>query len=236
MAKLNGARLQWISVLHLALAVQAAPPQDLRLGTEAAAALAYFPQSELASAGAALARLRPPRLRPELRARIMATLPAEGQLTPSAEERAKLAAADPILAFHDRTGAVEVKLIEVFQAFVGLHGRSVVLVSRPALTVLSAAEVQALVAHELGHDYLWEEYERAAAKKDRRVIRELELRCDGIALLTLRAMKLDIKALGLALAKINRFNARFGTPADVDEYVSDAERARFHEAFLSLCR
>ncbi len=205
MAKLNSAGLQWISVLHLALAVVAAPSQDARLGTEAAAALGYFPRSELASVGALLARLRPLRLRPEARSRITATLPPVGELTPSAEERAKLAAADSILAFHNRTGAVEVKLIEVFQAFVGLHGRSVVLVSQPALTVLSAAEVQALVAHELGHDYFWEEYERAAGKKDRRLIRELELRCDAISLLTLRAMKLDTKALGLALAKINRF-------------------------------
>lgn len=181
-----------------------------------------------------LGRLRPPRLAPQLRARVIASLPTEGELAPSAKERAKIGAADLILAFHERTGALEVKLVEVFQASVELHGRSVVLISRPALNLLSASEVQVLVAHELGHDYFWQEYEQAASKIDKRLLRELELRCDAIAILTFRAMNLDGKALGSAVAKINRFNARFGTPVNVDRYVSDAERARFHEALLSL--
>jgi hypothetical protein len=201
---------------------------------DASAALLFFPRSELASPESLLARLRPPKLLPEFRTRIIASLPREGELLPTARERSTMSATDRILAFHDRVGAVELKLIDTFQAGIGLHGRSVILISRRAIKLLSASELQALVAHELGHDYFWEEYEQAAAQNRKHVLREIELRCDAIALLTLRALNLDSNALGSALTKIDRFNAQFGTPMNIDNYVSTVERTRFHNTLLRI--
>lgn len=45
---------------------------------------------------------------------------------------------------------------------------------------------------------------------------------------------LDSNALSSALTKIDGFNARFGTPMNIDKYVSNAERTRFHNAFLRM--
>jgi predicted SprT family Zn-dependent metalloprotease len=54
-----------------------------------------------------------------------------------------------------------------------------VLASREGLWVLSPDEFAALVAHEIAHDYLWQEYRRARDRKDHQTMQELELRCAG---------------------------------------------------------
>ena len=52
-------------------------------------------------------------------------------------------------------------------------------------------EFAALVAHEIGHEYVWLEYRQAEQRHDHARIRELELRCDGVAVLTIRRLGLD---------------------------------------------
>jgi hypothetical protein len=44
------------------------------------------------------------------------------------------------------------------------------------------------VAHELGHDYVWDEFEEASTLRDNRRLQELELRCDGIAVIALQRL------------------------------------------------
>ena len=73
------------------------------------------------------------------------------------------ASEDGIDRGHDRAHVFQTKLIEVPQAVVALHHRTVLLISRAALELLSGAELQALVAHEVGHDYFWPEFERTLA-------------------------------------------------------------------------
>jgi len=224
--------LQWFGMILSVAPVCAAGKADKRdLGAEALDAIQFFAQRDLASVQA-LQRIRSPRLPPEIRAAVLQSLPPEGALKPKAGEQRKLAGIDALLGLHDRTGAIEVKVIDTFQAAVALHARSVLLISRPALNVLTPEEVQALAAHEIGHDYFWDEYEQAIARAQRKVIRELELRCDGIALLALRVLKVDPRALATAIRKLDKFNARFGVPLNVDRYVSEAERFRFQRAFL----
>jgi hypothetical protein len=73
------------------------------------------------------------------------------------------------------------KVIDVDHAFVGLHPRTVVLASPPALSLFSDAEFAALVAHELGHEFVWSVHWDAMHRHDHHAMRELELRCDAIA-------------------------------------------------------
>jgi hypothetical protein len=153
---------------------------------------------------------------------------------PSCWERTKLGSLEPILRYHDRFGVVAIKLIEVLQAGIGLHARSVLLVSRRALGLLSAAELQALIAHEMGHDFFWEEYERARARRDTRALQEIELKCDGVAVLTLTALRLDATTLESATRKLTHFNETLGATANADGYPSLAARARFVRDILSL--
>ena len=76
----------------------------------------------------------------------------------------------PVLAFHKREHDMELRLITAGKlAFAGLHERTVLLISREALRLFDTNEVRAIGAHELGHDYLWDDYEEA---RDERATRD----------------------------------------------------------------
>ena len=109
------------------------------------------------------------------------------------------------------------------------------LASRPALALLSALEFQAVVAHEIGHDYFWEE-ERDVHDKAPYARRQLELRCDAIAVLTLLQLDLDPTSVVSALRKLARFNDTFGMRIDASQYPSTIEREQFARALVDLVR
>lgn len=163
------------------------------------------------------------------RAEIIATLPTSGHVTPSPGEQQTLASARALLRALHRSDVVVV-VIDVPQAFIGLHGRVVLLVSRPALTLLSSSEVTAVVAHELGHDLLWEHYEQARRDNATTRLRTLELRCDAIAVLILRSKRLAVARLVTGLGKLERFNKSISAVADSDRYPHLALRSRVIEA------
>ena len=120
------------------------------------------------------------------------------------------------------------------QAFVGLHARSILLISRRAMRLVSAEELQALVAHEMGHDYFWSDYQQARERRDLLALREVELKCDGIAGLTLVALGLAPTALMSAERKVRRFNETIDAVANADAYPSSSERERFIRAVIVL--
>jgi len=175
---------------------------------------------------------RPTPVTPESKARILQSLPKEGEVTSLPEgQRRKLAGIAPILRFHGRESVYEVKVISVAQARVGLHARVVVLISEHALALLSAEELQAQVAHEVGHEYVWDQYESAVKRFDRQCLRELELLCDGIATVTLLRLGLPPKHLIRGLKKTAAYNReRFGRALDEDSYPALSERSQFIEA------
>lgn len=109
-----------------------------------------------------------------------------------------------------------------------LHARAVVLVSEPALDLLDPEELQALVAHEVGHEYFWSEYFRARRDDDRSLLQTLELLCDGLAIVTLRRAGMDPRRLTSALEKTSRYNReRFGAARNEEDYPAIGERRRF---------
>jgi Zn-dependent protease with chaperone function len=108
---------------------------------------------------AILRLLRPPLLRAEQRARVLAALPDFSDLQRDLDERAKLAMLETVLVYHERAHAFEIKVIDSPQAAVVLYQRAVLLISRTALRLISAGELQTLVAHEIGHEYFWREFE-----------------------------------------------------------------------------
>lgn len=193
----------------------------------AAIALRFFEALATRDAGAALGALRPPAVDDDERAKAVAVLPETGELEPDRGERAKLATLEHVLAYHGRARIFETKVIDLPQAVVALHQRAVLLISRPALRLLSGAELQALVAHEIGHDFFWPEFERTLAHGDQQGRHELELKCDGVAVLTLVALRLDPSRLANGLRKQGRFNEKLGAEANVADYPPLHERQRF---------
>ena len=159
---------------------------------------------------------------------ILSALPPEGKVkTLGAAAQKKVDAVRQLLTA-TRRDWYEIKVIDVPHAAIALHARAVVLISAPAVAVLSAAELQAAAAHEIGHEYVWTEWNRAQKYADQKRLRELELVCDAIAIVTLRELGMDASGLIDVLDKIGRFNREhLGTTINETNYPTIAERRAF---------
>jgi hypothetical protein len=182
----------------------------------------------------ALRSVRPAPVTADVRARALATLPAKGHLNPTAREARNLSGLEPVLSFHERAGVVTVKVIDVPQAAVGLHARSILLLSRPAIGVLSALELQAVAAHEMGHDFFWGAYSRARAGSDWLALEEIELKCDGIAALTMRELGVDPEAVVTGARALARHNEALGKPVNTAGYPAPGSRVTFVRDVVAL--
>jgi hypothetical protein len=182
-----------------------------------------------------LTQCRPEAVTDAEREGVVATLPSEGAVTElRSAERAKIDAVAPVLRFHGRDTVYEVRVIDVPQAWTGLHGRAVLLISRPALGLLSTAELQALIAHEIGHEYLWAAWEAAREADDTRRIREVESACDAIAALTLEELGIPPARLASAIEKVFAYNrARFGVAGNDPNYPTMKERRQLVAKFTA---
>jgi hypothetical protein len=166
------------------------------------------------------------------RAQILRTLPTEGEVTNLTDAaRQKLAALGKLLRASGHGSDYEIKVIDIPQARIGLFERSVVFISENALALTDGDDLQALMAHELGHDYIWGEYQRASERKDHTRLKQLELMCDAIAIVILDGLGLDPSRLMTAVEKITRYNQEFRGPM-VDErgYPTLSERRAFARA------
>ena len=178
-----------------------------------------------------LNRLSPlPRIAPDIKQSVIASLPTEGEvrtLTPA--DHSKLESVALVLKLHGRDADYLFKVVESSQARVAIHGRFVVLVTDTALRLLTRSQLQALVAHEIGHEYVWEEYEDARKRNDWRRVRELELFCDGVAVQTLVRIGAASSSLIDALRIMTASDQRNGFVPDPtrDSHPSLVERARF---------
>jgi len=200
----------------------------------ASRAFRFFEALPPGDARTALAAFRPAPIAVADRARALATLPAEGELRPDAAEARKLASLESVLSYHDRLGVLVIKVIDVPQAAIGLCARSILLLSRHALRIVSADELQALVAHEMGHDFFWADHDRARARGDTQALQEVELKCDGIAALTMASLGLDADVLGSGVRKVTHANEAIGATANASGYPDLVERARFVREVLAL--
>lgn len=155
----------------------------------------------------------------------MNVLPTEGEvLKLEAEAQQKVDAVRQLLSATRREWYL-IKVVDVPQAAVGLHARAVLLISAPAIALVNAAELQALAAHEIGHEYVWSEWHHARQQRARAGLKELELVCDAIAVVTLHRLGLDPGPLIAALEKISQFNReRFGASAAEMDYPMVRER------------
>ena len=230
------AHIGTLVILRLVLLLQTSAASELPPDSPAAHALRFFAALPLTTVEGALESLRPEPIRREDKQRALASLPVEGELRPTAGEATKLESLRRVLIYHKREDVLEVKVIDLPQAAAVLYARSIVLISRPALRVLSAVELQAVVAHEIGHEYFWDEELRLRNKKDSSARREIELRCDAIAILTLLQLDLDPALVVSAAAKVTGFNERRGMRIDAEQYPTVAEREQFTRALVDLLR
>jgi hypothetical protein len=119
-------------------------------------------------------------------------------------------------------------MIDLPQAALALHARALLLISAPAVALLNATELQAMAAHEIGHEYVWIEWNRARQRADRERLKELELICDAIAAVILRQLGMNPSKLIEGVEKVTRFNReRFGSATHENSYPTLGERRAF---------
>lgn len=204
-------------------------------------ALRFFVGDDFNTASFDLDRSRPQTVSPAFKATVLKSLPPEGRVTKLKEsQRRKLEALDVVLQIHHRKSIYYVAVFESSPkpfAFIGLHQRAILLISDVALNLLDAAELQASIAHEIGHEYVWAEYLEAARRNDDRRLKELELICDGVGILTLQRAGVNPMALLTGAQKITNFNATStGPAANGHRYPSAEERQRFAQAILAWAK
>jgi Zn-dependent protease with chaperone function len=87
------------------------------------------------------------------KALILASLPPESEVTDlNLADPTKLAGLEPVLQAANRDSVYVVKVVDAAQAGVGLYERTVLLITKAALDLLNRDELQALAAHEIGHE------------------------------------------------------------------------------------
>ena len=200
------------------------------LGKEA---LDYFAKSENGNLESYLKRIRPVGVSADRRARLVASIRKEDIVSPSFQRQAKLDALRPILIYHDRAG-IEVKVVRLGLAWAGFFEGAAIVVSEEAVDILTADELQAVVAHELGHEYFAAEYELARNNKQKDKVKELELKCDGVAIITLSGLGLNPNSLSSAVSKLTKFNERHGMRNNPALMASLDERLRFFQGMTKL--
>ena len=186
--------------------------------------------------GALLESLRPLPISEKDKHLALSTLPIDGQLQPTPDEVTKLSSIERVLIYHKRQDVFEAKVIDLPYAAIVLHARSILLITRPALRLLSAMELQAVVAHEAGHEYFWTEFLHLRDGDHAEARQELELRCDAIAVLTMAELRLDAAHLISAIRKVTLFNQRLGATIEAANHPSATERARFAQRMVDAYR
>lgn len=197
-------------------------------------ALYYFKQVEGQQFDEYLTRIRPSPLAPDLKARVLRMLLGTELITPSPDQLVKLNTLQSVLKYHERERIIEVRVLRAPTATAVFLAGAAVLITEPAMKLLTAKELDAVVAHELGHEYYWNQFEFARQRRDYSEVQELELRCDGIAVVTLQHLGIDPECLITAIEKLNAYN-KANTSSSLN-YVSFSERALFIRLFAQLVR
>ena len=174
-------------------------------------------------------------LGPEFRTRAMGELPesirrnriAEGKLLRRVERVIK-----PLLVLHDRTKDLELFLYRG-DTLRGMLWRGCVLALSDSLAkALEDEELMGIVAHELGHSYFMDEAVAAHRAQDYRALRVVELKCDAVAMLSLRLLGVDAERHLKGVQKVMSLNNKESLFSDIRYEVRTGDEQKTHPTFV----
>ncbi len=179
-------------------------------------------------------------LGPEFRDRAIHELPdsirlkriTEGKLLRKVER-----VISPIIRLHgrDQKGQIDLFLFrgDVPQAM--LFRGCILLISDSLADALYDDELAGIIAHELGHSYFMDEMVEAQKTKDASAMRIVELKCDGVAMLSLKLMGRDSSLHLRGLKRIQTITKRKGLSSSIfQSHPELVERAQFSDRFRRL--
>ena len=95
------------------------------------------------------------------------------------------------LELHGRSGKLDLFLFQDYVPSATLWRGCVLVLSDGLADPLYDSELAGIIAHELGHSYFEDEMAAAQRVKDARAMQVVELKCDGVAILSLKLLDYD---------------------------------------------
>src|SRR5262245_61034127 len=196
-------------VASIAVALNAQPargyyremPEELLEGSEEARAVARLGDLSPVSVRERLKQMRAPAFQPTSN-QIKKAI--ESQDMPIANfkriDRLK-SALQPVLDYHERS-RMQVYVLDSNLPKTILIGRLVIFITTRMRRIASDQEIRGIVAHELAHEYIWDELFDAQREKDWKLMRECELFCDVVAAFTLKEIGDDPASYGRILERM----------------------------------
>ena len=120
------------------------------------------------------------------------------------------AALQPVLDYHGRSQMpIYVLLSDQPKAY--LVECAVLFITTRMMLISTDEELRGIVAHELAHEYVWEERKQAKQLKDGQKMRECELFCDALAAFTLKEIGDDPASYGRILVRLTIIGINAGS-------------------------
>jgi hypothetical protein len=143
---------------------------------------------------------------------------------------------EPVLQVHNRVGSMELFLYRHNQPLAFVWRGCVLGISDSLASSLADEELAGVIAHEIGHAYFMEETLAARKSGDAQVMRVVELKCDAVAMLTLKLMAQDPAKFISGLWKIYSRSIYKGYEPRSWRHPQFAERERFSRRFINLLK
>src|SRR5262245_25231956 len=112
-----------------------------------------------------------------------------------------------------------------------LVDRSVIIITNRLMISATDEEIRGIVAHELAHEYVWDERILAKEAKNVKLMRELELFCDAVAAFTLKELGDDPASYGRILMRLMMIGSKTGsvTKSETDTHPSLDARKKLNK-------
>ncbi len=120
------------------------------------------------------------------------------------------AALQPVLDYHERS-RMPVYVLRSEKPKAYLVETAVLIITTRMMMIASDEEIRGIVAHELAHEYVWEERSRAQEAKNGELMRECELFCDAVAAFTLKEIGDDPASYRRILERLTHIGITMGS-------------------------
>jgi Zn-dependent protease with chaperone function len=140
----------------------------------------------------------------------------------------------PALELHRRADKVELFLYQDKFPQGMLFRECLLVLSDSLVEPLADAELVGVVAHEMAHAYFMDEMVAARKVQDGVAMRVVELKCDAVAMLTLKLLGCDPRRLIQGLQRITVMTKNKGYQSASRTHPQIAERESFAERFIKL--
>jgi len=225
--------LFWFVLFYLSLTVLAAET------TEIEAALAAIGNGSAEEIKTRLCIDRITVFDDQARAQAIAALPAvlrEHRMTQGKLLRRIEPILQQVLQLHGRTRALQQPELFLFAhelPTAQIWRGSVLLVSTSLAETLYDGELAGIFAHELSHAYFEDEMAAAQRTRDERAMRTVELKCDGLAIISLRLLGYKPTSYLSSLQRLQLLTKRLGRSSGIlQSHPELAVRAQFSERLI----